>query len=101
MPEAVAVLPAAAGSPPQGWMLQLGAFAQQRNAARLAEELRKEGATVTVSANLGDGYCHVLVGPYAERAGASAVIEEIRQATGYTGVIVAADRPGTLTECQP
>jgi cell division septation protein DedD len=63
--------------------------------------LRKEGATVTVSASLGDGYCHVLVGPFAERAGASAVIEEIRQATGYTGVIVAADRPGTLTECQP
>jgi cell division septation protein DedD len=101
MPEAVAVLPAADGSPSQGWMLQLGAFAQQRNAARLAEVLRKEGATVTVSANLGDGYCHVLVGPYAERAEALALIEEIRQSTGYAGVIVAADRPGTLTECLP
>jgi len=101
IPEAVAELPAIEGSPLQGWMLQLGAFAQQRNAARLAEDLRKEGARVTVSANLGDGYCHVLVGPYADRAEALASIEEIRQTTGYTGVVVAADRPGALAECLP
>jgi L,D-transpeptidase ErfK/SrfK len=101
IPEAVAELPSTDSPLPQGLMLQLGAFAKQRNAARLAEELRKEGATVTVSANLGDGYCHVLVGPYADRTEALALLEEIRQATGYTGVIVAADRPGALAECLP
>ena len=101
MPEPVAELPAADASLPQGWMLQLGAFAERGNAARLAEELRVQGAAVTVSANLADGYCHVLVGPYPGRDGALAAMEEIRQATGYTGSVVAADRPGALAECQP
>jgi L,D-transpeptidase ErfK/SrfK len=101
IPEPVVDLPAAEVSVPQGWMLQLGAFAQQRNAGRLAEELRGQGAAVTVSANANDGYCHVLVGPYVDREGALAALEEIRQTTGYAGGLVAADRPGMLTECLP
>jgi L,D-transpeptidase ErfK/SrfK len=96
IPAAVAELPPA---PPAGWMLQLGAFAQQRNAARLAEELRAQGITVTLSA--GDGYCHVLAGPYVDRAAALAGLVEIRQDTGYTGIVVAADRPGMPAECPP
>ncbi|MCC6302451.1 MAG: L,D-transpeptidase family protein [Gammaproteobacteria bacterium] len=101
MPEPVAELAVTDAILARGWMLQLGAFAQRGNAARLAEELRAQGATVTVSANLNDGYCHVLVGPYAGRDGALAALEEIRQTTGYAGSIVAADRPGALTECRP
>lgn len=101
MPEPVAELAVTNTAQAQGWMLQLGAFAQRGNAARLAEELRTQGATVTVSANLNDGYCHVLVGPYSGREGALAALEEIRQATGYTGSVVAADRPGALAECRP
>jgi L,D-transpeptidase ErfK/SrfK len=102
IPEAVVDLTAGMGSMPEGWMLQLGAFAQRRNAALLAENLRaQQGATVTVAANISDGYCHVLVGPYAERTAALTVLEEVRQTTGYTGVIVAADRPGALIECLP
>ncbi|MCC6207786.1 MAG: L,D-transpeptidase family protein [Gammaproteobacteria bacterium] len=101
VPEPVAELAVANAAQAQGWMLQLGAFAQRGNAARLADELRAQGATVTVSANLSDGYCHVLVGPYSGREGALAALEEIRQGTGYTGSIVAADRPGALAECRP
>lgn len=101
MPEPVVDLPAPEVSVPQGWMLQLGAFAQQRNAVRLAEDLREQVTAVTVSANANDGYCHVLVGPYTDRDGALLALEEIRQTTGYNGSLVAADRPGTLTECLP
>jgi L,D-transpeptidase ErfK/SrfK len=98
IPAAVAELPPA---PQGGWMLQLGAFARQRNAARLAEELRAQGIAVTVSAGAADGYCHVLAGPYADRAAALAGLAEIRQGTGYTGIAVAPDRSGPPAECPP
>lgn len=101
IPETVADLPQAGGYAPEGWMLQLGAFSHQGNAGRLAAELRELGATVTLTVNANDGYCHVLAGPYADQGGALAALEEIRQTTGYTGRIVAADRPGTLAECLP
>jgi L,D-transpeptidase ErfK/SrfK len=87
--------------PQAGWMLQLGAFALQLNAARLAEELRSQGIAVTVSAGAADGYCHVLAGPYADRAAAQAGLAEIRQDTGYTGIVVAPDRSAPPAECPP
>lgn len=102
LPEPVARLPAGAlVAAPQGWMVQVGAFSRQHNAARLAEELRGQGLTVTLAVNATDGYCHILAGPYADQEAAQAALTEVRQMTGYTGRIVATDRPGTLAECLP
>lgn len=87
------------GAAMTGWMVQLGAFSNKGNASRLAEQLSGAGAPVTVQARVNDGYCHVLVGPYADEDAARAALDELRQSTGHVGRIIPADRYGLLSEC--
>lgn len=82
-----------------GWMVQLGAFSNRGNAARLARELSSLGVSVTVQARVNDGYCHVLVGPYADEDMARDAMQEFRKTTGHVGKLVPADRHGMLSEC--
>jgi L,D-transpeptidase ErfK/SrfK len=82
-----------------GWVLQLGAFADSANAARLARELANAGMPVSVRAH-DNGLCHVLVGPYPEHAEALAVLERDRRDSGHNvGDVFPAERPGMLGEC--
>ncbi len=82
-----------------GWMVQIGAFSNKDNASRLASKLSGVGAPVTVQARVNDGFCHVLVGPYADENKARAALDELRQSTGHVGRIIPADRYGMLSEC--
>ncbi len=82
-----------------GWVLQLGAFADGSNAARLARELADTGMPVSVRAH-DNGLCHVLVGPYSEHAEAVTALEGYRRDSGRSGgEVLPADRPGVLGEC--
>jgi cell division septation protein DedD len=99
IPEPVVELPAPVHDPREGWVLQLGAFSNMENAARLAAEVADYGANVSIQARVNDGYCHVLVGPYADEDMAMQALEKIRQLTGYHGDILPADRHGMLTDC--
>ena len=102
LPEPVGGFHAVAAAPAAqmgGWMLQFGAFSNKANASRLAGELAGLGAPVSVQAHSGKGYCHVLIGPYADRAEAREALDGYMQATGQHGEILPADRPGLLSEC--
>ena len=83
----------------EGWMLQFGAFSKKANASRLADELTALGAAVSVQAHSAKGYCHVLIGPYADRDAAREALDGYMEATGHRGEILPADRPGLLSEC--
>ncbi len=98
LPEPVAI----AVSPPlqaDGWVLQFGAFSNKANASRLADEFLALGASVSVQAHSSKGYCHVLVGPYADRDAAREALAGYADTTGHRGEILPADRPGLLSEC--
>jgi L,D-transpeptidase ErfK/SrfK len=82
-----------------GWMLQFGAFSNKGNASRLADELAALGAAVSVQAHSARGYCHVLVGPYADRDAAREALAGYAESTGQRGEILPADRPGLFSEC--
>ncbi|MDX9741699.1 MAG: L,D-transpeptidase family protein [Gammaproteobacteria bacterium] len=83
----------------RGWVLQLGAFADGANAARLARELADVGMPVSVMAH-DNGLCHVLVGPYAEHSEAMVALEGYRRDSGRDGgEVLPAERPGMLGEC--
>lgn len=82
-----------------GWVLQLGAFSDGANAARLARELSDAGMPVSVRAH-DNGLCHVLVGPYPEHVEAVAALERYRRDSGReVGEVFPAERPGMLGEC--
>lgn len=99
MPEPIGRLAAPSPAEVRGWMLQLGAFSDSGNASRLARELADGGMPVSVRAH-DNGLCHVMVGPYAERAEAAAALEGYRRDTGRDwGEVLPADRPGLLGDC--
>lgn len=99
IPEPVVEFDGPRRAPVQGWMLQLGAFANVANAVRLAAEIAEYGGAVEVQARVNDGLCHVLVGPYPDEDMAMQALERLRQLTGYQGDILPADRHGMLTDC--
>jgi L,D-transpeptidase ErfK/SrfK len=100
MPESVGeIRPPYQGNAMTGWVVQLGAFLDKGNASRLAEQLAGLGAPVTVQARVNDGYCHVLVGPYADEDIAREAMDELRESTGHVGNILPADRHGMLSDC--
>lgn len=99
MPEPVIEFEAASHTPRDGWVLQLGAFSNMDNAVRLAAEVEDYGAAVSVQARANDGYCHVLVGPYADEDMAMQALVKFKRLTGYHGDILPADRHGMLTDC--
>jgi len=79
------VHPSAAGT----WSVQLGSFASEENAQRLAGELRSKGFHTSVSEGTGAGHrwYRVRVGPERDRPTAQAIAGRLR-ALGHPGSIV-------------
>jgi DedD protein len=103
-PRAASVPPSAAPAPPpaapqatpvtvtnsagKGWMVQLGTFASQANAQRLAQQLSGRGFQVSViRGTTARRLYRVLVGPTRDRAGALRLAARLR-AAGHSGSIV-------------
>ncbi len=75
----------------QGWIVQVGTFADRANSERVLADLRKAGfepATSTVKTNKGEAL-RVWVGPFAQRVQAARVRTRIEQTLGYNGLITA------------
>ena len=72
-----------------GWMVQLGVFASQSNADRLAQELKAKGFNVSVAELPGNGrkLFRVRAGPVADRNAASDLQAKLR-AAGASGSVV-------------
>ena len=72
-----------------GWMVQLGVFASQSNADRLAQELKAKGFKVSVAELPGNGrkLFRVRAGPVADRSAASDLQAKLR-AAGASGSVV-------------
>jgi len=84
-----------------GWVLQLGAFAELNNAVRLAEKVEALDLTVAIRARVNDGYCHVLVGPFETQAIVMVTKEQLLHHTGIEGKLLPANRYGLMSECIP
>lgn len=71
------------------WAVQLGSFSNQRNAERLAADLRKQGYAAFLSKRQGDsGALHrVRVGPQKDRDSAEAVAAQLKK-SGHAGQVV-------------
>jgi DedD protein len=72
-----------------GWMVQLGVFASQSNADRLAQELKGKGFKVSVAEIPGNGrkLFRVRAGPVADRSAAADLQAKLR-AAGAPGSVV-------------
>lgn len=91
--EAAGKGPEPAAAKPAGltaWAVQLGSFADGRNALRLQDQLRTKGYTAFVeSAFAPEGtMTRVYVGPELERASAVAAAEKLKQALQLEGIVV-------------
>lgn len=83
-------VPAEAGAPLEvprdlsGWVVQVGAFAQQANALRLRDELRAKGFSAYVDDLVGQNRTlyRVRVGPELQRSRAEASLADIREQFG-------------------
>ena len=84
-----------------GWLLQVGAFTDISNAFSLADHIAELNEPVSVKVRANDGYCHVLVGPYANQESAMDVNARLERATGITGKLLPADRYGITADCMP
>ena len=76
-PERAAVAPA-----PRAWWVQVGAFRNAQAASRLLERLERERAVAVFDGAAAAPLARVLVGPFAERARATAKLREL-VASGY------------------
>ncbi len=101
IPETISTLDEQADSPKSGWVLQVGAFYERRNALALAGRLARQAFPVTVRARLNDGLCHVLVGPYGHRVTAVAAQAQLERHWGLEARLLPAMRHGLLAACQP
>lgn len=81
--------PAATESATGMWAVQLGSFANQQNAERLAADLRKQGYAAFLSQREGEsGALHrVRVGPQKDRESAEAVAAQLKK-SGHAGQVV-------------
>ncbi|NOR35859.1 MAG: hypothetical protein GQ577_03845 [Woeseiaceae bacterium] len=81
--------PAATTSSTGMWAVQLGSFANQENAERLAADLRKQGHAAFLSQVMtSDGQRHrVRIGPQKDRAAAEAVAASLKKA-GHDGKVL-------------
>ena len=83
-PMARPVTPPPAGG---GYVVQLGSFASEANAARLAQQVRAQGFTVAVSqSSSGRRLYRVRAGPVKDRAAASQLAQKL-SAGGHAGSI--------------
>lgn len=80
---------AAADKPSGDWMVQLGVFAKQANADRLAQDLKGKGFHALVSEVTvhGKTFWRVRAGPVAQRAAAEQLNARLRVA-GHAGSVV-------------
>jgi len=71
------------------WAVQLGSFSDQKNADRLAADLRKQGfAAFLITLPTDSGELHrVRIGPQKDRASADAMAERLRKA-GHPGKVL-------------
>jgi DedD protein len=71
------------------WAVQLGSFSDQKNADRLAADLRKQGfAAFLITLPTDSGKLHrVRIGPQKDRASADAMAERLRKA-GHPGKVL-------------
>jgi DedD protein len=81
--------PAASSSATGMWAVQLGSFSDQKNAERLATELRKQGFAAFLSQLRTDAgqLQRVRIGPQKDRQSAEAMAERLRKA-GYNGKVL-------------
>jgi DedD protein len=83
---AAAAAPATSGA---GYVVQLGSFAKQANAERLAQQVHGLGYTVSVSRGTSGRHLYrVQVGPARERAAAEQLAAKLRT-QGHRGAVVA------------
>lgn len=78
-------MPAATASP-AGTMVQVAAVAHQEDAAVLVTALRQKGYSAVVRTEAQDKWLHVQIGPYANRAEASAVRQKLLS-DGYNAIL--------------
>jgi DedD protein len=78
-----------ADSPTGMWAVQLGSFGDQKNAERLAADLRKQGFAAFLSQlSTATGQLHrVRIGPQKDRESAEAIAEKLAKA-GHKGQVV-------------
>ena len=71
-------------------MVQLGSFADERNALALRDRLRDKGhrAFVATAGGSGAKVTRVFVGPQLERERSQAAVEPLRRETGLEGMVV-------------
>ena len=84
-----------------GWVLQLGAFTDMRNAMNLAEKITSLAVPVSIKARAIDGYCHVMAGPYETQDSALEDNARLEKSIGLTGKLLPANRYGMIADCQP
>lgn len=75
----------------EGWVIQVGTFANDDNARRLRDKLKKHGFLVKlVNVKLkGEKAVRVRVGPYRQKRVAEKAQTQIRQKVGLEGVVLA------------
>jgi DedD protein len=87
-PPAVHASPPAAAQAAGAWMVQLGSFASRPNAERLAQQLKGQGFTASVSQGTSGRHLYrVRVGPVHDKA-AAAQLQGKLKAAGHTGAVV-------------
>ncbi len=83
--------PPAAAADDGGWIVQVGAFSNSRNAQRLRNELQRDGYAVSLESFelRGSKAVRVRVGPFREKQLAMEAQSKIESQTGLRGVVIA------------
>jgi len=76
--------------PKPGWAVQVGTFSNTANAARIEEQLKKNGHAVKVErvAFNGGNAVRIRVGPFRDKALATKAQGQIQKQTGVAGAVV-------------
>lgn len=82
-----------------GWMLQVGAFTNAENARQVAYSLDWVDVPIAIKTGLDDGYCRVLIGPFAAEWQAQDALWRIVRAGGVKGYVFPASRHGPQMHC--
>ena len=86
-PHAQVSAPAEPAAASGAWLVQLGSFANHANAERLAQQLKSQGFTASVSQGAGSHLYRVRVGPASDRAAATQLQGKLK-AAGHSGSVV-------------
>ena len=90
---------AADGHSDSGWMLQVGAFTDVRNARQVAYDLDWVDVPISVRVGVEDGYCRVLIGPFPAEWQARDALWRIIKEEGMKGYVFPARHAGPLVRC--